>query len=104
MIKQGAIYLILSIVFVLLAHYINYLIIYIDLAYTYINLQLSFLLKDNIVGTHARNILSLMTLPLILGGIPALIWRAIKGKPMPYFLEIVWLLWLLIAISKLLIR
>ncbi|AGH53452.1 hypothetical protein LPE509_01361 [Legionella pneumophila subsp. pneumophila LPE509] len=45
-----------------------------------------------------------MLLPIIIAGIPALIYRALKGKDMPHFIAIVWIIWTIIVLSDILIR
>lgn len=106
MLKQGIIYLILSILVVLFAKYAFLFIVYIDMIYTYFDINLTPIFSGNSYGTLIRNVLSLTLLPVIIAGIPALIYRAIKGKgkQMPYFLELVWVLWLIIVLSKVLIK
>lgn len=104
MLKQSILYLILSILMVLFARYAHLVIVYIDVFYTWITIQLTPLLHGNAYETLLRNVLPLVLLPVIIAGIPALIYRAIKGRHMPYFFEAIWVLWLIIVLSKLLIR
>lgn len=106
MLKQSAIYLILSILIVVFAKYAHLFIVYIDMLYTFIVIKLTPIFSGNSYGTLIRNVLSLTLLPVIIAGIPALIYRAVKGKgkQMPYFLELVWVLWLIIVLSKVLIQ
>lgn len=106
MLKQGIIYLILSILVVLFAKYALLFIVYIDMIYTYFEINLTPIFSGNSYGTLIRNVLSLTLLPVIIAGIPALIYRAVKGKgkQMPYFLELAWVLWLIIVLSKVLVK
>lgn len=104
MLKQSIIYLLLSIVVVLFAQYANLLIIYIDMFYTYINVKLSLIFSSTELGVMFRNVITLVLLPIAIAAIPALIYRAIKGRQMPYFIELTWLLWLVIVLSKVLIH
>ena len=104
MFKQGIIYLLLSIGVVLLTKYANLLIIYIDLFYTQINLILVPIFSTSDLGVMIRKIITLVLIPVLIAAIPALIYYALKRRRMPYFYEITWVLWLVIALSKVLIH
>lgn len=104
MIKQTLIYLLISILIVLFAEYIHLLIVYIDLVYTYISIKLAPIFSNTSVGIITRNVLILVLIPVVIVGIPALIYRLIKGRQMPYFIEITWLIWLVLVLSKVLIQ
>ncbi len=104
MLKQSIAYLILSILIIIFAQYTHLLVIYIVMFYTFITLKLTPLFNGLDNGVMIRNIFSLALLPVIIAGIPALLYRAIKGKHMPGFFEITWILWLIIVLSKVLIR
>ena len=102
--QQGIIYLILSIAVVLFAQYVHLLIVYIDIFYTYINVQLSPIFSNSPIGTLIRKVLTLVLIPVLVATVPALIYRVIKGKHLTYFIEITWFLWLVIVLSKVLIH
>ena len=104
MLKQSIIYLVLSILIVLFAEYAHICIVYIVLFYTYINVKLALIFSNSALGIMLRQVLSLVLLPIAIAAIPALIYRAIKGSQMPYFMEVTWLLWLVIVLSKVLIH
>ena len=103
MLKQSIIYLILSILIVLFAKYAHLAIVYIDMFYTWVTLQLVPIFSGNAYGVLIRNVFTLVLLPVIIAGIPAMVYRAIKGRQMPYFFEVTWILWLIIVLSKVLI-
>lgn len=48
-------------------------------------------------GSIARGLIALLSVPLIIGLIPALIYYAIRRDFFPYFMEIVWIVWLIQA-------
>ena len=104
MIKQSLIDLFLSILVVLFAQYIHLFIVYIDVLYTYINLQLAPIFNQSATGVLIRKVLTLTLLPVMIAMIPALIYRAIKGQQMPYLLQTTWLLWLVIVLIKVVIQ
>ena len=103
-IQQTLLYLVLSIFIVFFSKQIYALIVYIDLFYTIINLKLAPIFSNSPLGIMIRNVISLALLPLIIIGIPALIYRGLKGSQLPYFMEIMWFLWLILALSKVLVR
>lgn len=104
MLKQSIIYLTLSILVVLFAEYAHLFIVYLDMLYTYINLKLAPVFSNTDLGVMIRRVFSLVLIPVVIASIPALFYRLIKGKNMPYFIEITWLLWLVIVLSKILIQ
>ena len=103
MIKQGAIYLILSFLVVYFASHAHLLIVYIDILFTRANLLLSPLFSISPAGILLREVIVLTLLPIVITALPALLYRAIKGKLMPYYYELTWLIWLTIVISKIII-
>ena len=104
MLKQSIIYIALSILIVIFSAYAHLAIVYIDMFYTWVTLELTPIFSSSMYGTLIRNVFSLVVLPVIIVGIPALIYRVIKGQYMPYFIEITWIIWLIIVLSKVLIR
>ena len=104
MLKQGLIYLVLSILVIVFAEYAHLAIVYIDMFYTWISVKLNPIFSVSTYGIRIRNVFSLVLMPVMIAGIPALIYRAIKGRPMPYFVETTWVLWLIIVLSKVLIK
>ena len=100
LLKQSVAYFVLSLLVVLCAKYIHLGIVYLDMIYTYLNV----LIVPYIAGAWLRNVLIMIGLPLILTAIPAIIYRLIKKANMPYFLESVWILWLVFVLSNILIQ
>ena len=97
-------YIILSILVIVFAKYINNFIICLAVFYDYINDHLSVLFNKSAVGILSRNTISLVICPLIITGTPALIYYAFKRSKMPYFIEITWLSWLTLVLSNLLVK
>ncbi len=104
MLRQSFIYLILSVFIVIFASYAQVVIVYLDMLYTYVNLQLSPVFSSSATGILIRQVFSLVLIPVLIACIPALAYRAIKGQHMPYFIQVTWLLWLVIVLSRVLIR
>jgi len=101
--KQSAIYVLLSILCVCFSKYFYSAVVYIDWFYTKMSHLLAPVFSSSHVGVWLCQILTLMLIPLVLVGVPALIYRSIKGEMMPYFFKIVWLVWLIVALSNVLI-
>jgi hypothetical protein len=104
MLRQSLIYLLLSVLIVVFSRYAHLLIVYIDLFFTYINLKLTPIFSQTGWGLIIRKVLVLMLMPIIITGIPALLYRVIKGREMPHFIAIVWVIWTIIVLSVILIR
>lgn len=104
MLRQSVLYLILSILIVLFAHYVHVIVVYIDLFYTYVNIKLTTIFSNHPWAIITREVLALTLIPILIAAIPALVYRAVKGKQMPYLLHITWLLWLILVLSKILIH
>lgn len=104
MLKPFLFYVVLSVVIVLFAHYAHLIIVYIAMGYTYVNLKIAPFFSPSGPGESLRQVLSLILIPLLIAAVPALIYRGIKGKTMPYFFETTWVLWLIIVLSKILVH
>lgn len=104
MTKQILLYIFLTILAVLCKKYLHTLIIYIDLAYAYINLKIDPLFQFLDLSHIWRNIMSMAFSPLLITGPPAVVYKLMKNKLMPHFFEITWLIWFIILISNILIR
>lgn len=104
MFKQTIFYLALSIVVVIFSRYFALGIIQIDQVYTWLNLKLSTVFSHSLVGLTVQQIIVLMMLPIVIAGVPALTYKLVKGGTMPYFLNVVWLVWLVVVLSKVAIQ
>ena len=104
MLKQSLLFLLLSILVIIFAQYAKLFILYTDIVYTYINTLLEPFFGSGFVGEIFRNFFTLVLVPITLAAIPALIYWIIKRKHMPYFIELTWSLWVIIAMSSYLIR
>lgn len=104
MLKQGLIYLGLSILVVLLAKYAQTALIYMDIFYAYVNVKLIPLFNFMGLGFMARRVVLLVLLPVLIIALPAFSYRVIKGKTMPYLLQVTWCLWLTLVMGTVLIR
>ena len=104
MLRQSLIYLLLSILIVIFAKYAHLIIVYVDVFFTYINFLLTPIFSQTGWGLVIRKILVLTLLPVILAAVPALLYKAIKGKEMPHFFAITWVFWTVIVLSDIIVR
>ena len=104
MLRQSLIYLTLSILIVIFAKYAHLLVVYVDMFFTYVNLKLTPIFSQTGWGLVIRKILVLVMLPVIITAVPALIYRAFKGRDMPHFIAITWTVWTVIVLSDILVR
>jgi hypothetical protein len=104
LVKQSSVYLMLSLLIILYSHQMKLFFVYMNMLYAYINLLLQPLFGSGIMGEAFRNMSALVLIPLVLSGIPALIYWIIKRKKMPYFIELTWLFWLILALCSYLIH
>lgn len=103
MLRQFLIYLGLSIIVVLFARYAQQIIVYIDTFFSFINVKLTPIFSQTGIGLVIRKVIVLMLIPIVIAGVPALVYRVIKGKDMPHFLAITWVIWSIIVISDILL-
>jgi len=104
MLRQSLIYLLLSILVVFFAKYADLVIVYVDMLFTYVNLKLTPIFSQTGWGLVFRKILILVLLPVAITAVPALIYRAIKGRMMPHFIAVTWTIWAVIVLSDILVR
>ncbi|MBA2709536.1 MAG: hypothetical protein H0U57_02965 [Tatlockia sp.] len=104
MLKQSLIYLFLSILLVIFGQYAHLLLINISRFSAYLTERLTPLFNQIQLGTTLRQVFILVLIPIIITAIPAVSYRLIKGKDMPYLIESTWCLWLVIVLSNLLMR
>lgn len=103
MLKQALIYLGLSVLIVIFAKYASLLVIYLLTFYVYVNAKLETIFSTSELAVMIRKIIVLVAIPLLITGIPALIYKITKGGKMPYFLPATWLIWMILVFSKVLI-
>jgi hypothetical protein len=48
-------------------------------------------------GNIARGLIALLSIPVLVGLVPAIIYWLVRHKWFPYFMEIVWIVWLVQA-------
>ncbi|STX29581.1 Uncharacterised protein [Legionella beliardensis] len=104
MLKQSLIYLLLSILAIFFTRYIHTFIVYTDMLYTYLYVKLSLLFTPTPISIIISKVIVLTLIPVLIVAIGALIYKLIKGKKMPHFIELTWLLWLVLVLSSIFIH
>ncbi|MGQ3888789.1 hypothetical protein ACQUW5_07130 [Legionella sp. CNM-1927-20] len=104
MLKQSLIYLVLSIIGVLFTRYIHTFIVYTDIFYTYLYGRLFLFFKPTSLDIVVSKVIFLVLIPVVIVGILALLYRLITVRKMPYFIELTWLLWLVLMLSNIFIH
>lgn len=104
MLKHALIFLIISILAVIFSSFTQQCIVYIHLLFITIKNWLMPVFHALDLGPTMLRICLLMLIPLTAAGIPALLYRLVKGRQMPYLIESTWVFWLILALSTILIR
>ncbi|OGV25380.1 MAG: hypothetical protein A3F18_00260 [Legionellales bacterium RIFCSPHIGHO2_12_FULL_37_14] len=98
LLKSYLYYFIASILVVLLAKYIHSALIYLDNFYTYVNALIAPIFNQVGLGKIVHQTLVLILIPIIIIGIPSLVYRLIKHQTMPYFANLTWATWLILVL------
>lgn len=94
MIKQLVSLIILSAIIIVAMLYAQLGIQYLLRAHDYIAQLLGYLFAGSPAGTIAKKLLALLSLPILIAAIPAFIYWLVRRKLFPYFMPIVWTIWL----------
>jgi hypothetical protein len=97
MLKQLAILVALSIAIVLSMSYAQQGVQWLVDAHSWISQLLTDVFTPGQAGSLARGLIALLTIPLIVGLVPALTYWLVRRNWFPYFMEIVWVVWLIQA-------
>lgn len=65
--------------------------------YTYVSQLLTEVFTGGQAGNIARGLIALLAIPVVVGLIPTLMYWFLRRHWFPYFMEIVWVIWLLQA-------
>jgi hypothetical protein len=98
------VYLILSILVVIFSNYVNLAVNFVVYLYDYIDDLLDILFSNSKAGILSRSSFALVVCPLLITGIPAIIYYAIKKVKMPYFVEATWLIWMIVVLGNTIIK
>ena len=62
--------------------------------HTHVSSMLTEVFSGGNAGNIARGLVALLAVPVIIGLVPSLIYFLVRKKWCPYFMEIVWIIWL----------
>ena len=95
MLKQVIAILILSILIIIGIEYAQQGLQYLVTAHDWISDLLKDVFSGGQAGNIARQLIALLIIPLIVALIPAMIYWLAKRSWLPYFMEIIWVIWLI---------
>jgi len=94
MTKNFTIFFVLSILSVLFLAYLSVSAHFVDAIYVHIYDWLGMFLRGNRISMMVRQVISLILIPLIVAGVPAIVYWFFKKKLMPYFFHVLFGAWL----------
>ncbi len=94
--KQTIAYLVLSLLAVMGASYLQQAAHYVATIYSALDATLVPYLSNN----NIRHILLMIVIPIFFASIPAILYRLIKKQDMPYYLPLTWILWMILIFSR----
>lgn len=97
MIKQAAILLGLSIAIIFTMSYAQHGIQLLVASHDWISQQLTDVFSGGNAGNIARGLIALLSVPVLVALIPTLVYWIARRHWFPYFMEIVWVVWLIQA-------
>lgn len=97
MIKQTIALIVFSIAIVLFMSYAHQAITLLLTGHEWVSNMLLNIFSEGQAGNIARGLIALLSIPILVGLIPALIYWIIRRHWFPYFMEIVWIVWLIQA-------
>ncbi|EKD70147.1 MAG: hypothetical protein ACD_46C00619G0002 [uncultured bacterium] len=97
MLKQTIALIALSIAVILSMSYAQQAVQFLLTAHDWISEILLDVFSIGQAGNLARNLIALLSIPVLVGLIPTLLYWMIRRSWFPYFMEIVWVVWLIQA-------
>jgi len=97
MIKQIVALLVISIAIILFMSYAQQGVQLLVTAHDWVSHLLTEIFSGGQAGNLARGLIALLSIPILVGLVPALIYWMVKRNWFPYFMQIVWIIWLVQA-------
>lgn len=97
MLKQVIAIILLSIGIIISMSYAQHFLDLLIKAHDFISHALTEVFSGGQAGNLARGLIALLSVPVLVGLVPTMIYWTIKRSWFPYFMEIVWVIWLLQA-------
>lgn len=97
MLKQIIALIIFSVAIVLSMSYAQQVVHVLINAHDWISQILTDVFSGGQAGNLARGLIALLSMPILIGLVPAMIYWLVKRHWFPYFMQIVWVVWLIQA-------
>jgi hypothetical protein len=97
MLKQVIALLVLSVVIVLSMSYVQHGVHWLLNAHDWVTQLLADVFSGGQAGSLLKGLIALLSIPILVGLLPAAIYWLIRRNWFPYFMEIVWIVWLVQA-------
>lgn len=97
MIKQTLLLIALSVAIVLSMSYAQTGVQYLLTAHDWISQLLTDVFSGGNAGNLARGLIALLSIPILIAFVPTLLYWVVRRHFFPYFMEIVWVVWLVQA-------
>ncbi len=94
MLKQIIVIILLSLAITVGMPYAQQGLQYLLLAHDWVADVLTGVFSGGQAGNIIRNLLTLLAIPVLVGLVPTIIYWIAKRKWFPYFMDIVWIIWL----------
>lgn len=94
MIKQTIALLAISVVIVLTMSYAQQAVQWLLVAHDWVSQLLTDVFSGGQAGNIMRGLMALLAIPVFAGLVPTLAYWAIRRHWFPYFMEVVWIVWL----------
>lgn len=101
MAKQSILLVILSVVAVFFQDQISHLMLGIVSLHDLIAKDLTFFFSGSEVGRVIQGLFALLIIPLVAGGLAALIFWLFKHVSMPHMMATIWIMWLIVLVAVL---
>jgi hypothetical protein len=95
MLKNFIVLILLSLAVIFGTKHLHPIILVLVSAHDWISQLLLQVFSGGELGSAVRNLISLILVPLFIGAIPATVYWFSKHRQFPYFMHIVWVMWLL---------
>lgn len=97
MFKQLIAITVLSVAIILAANYAQEAVLFLVRSHDWVSELLMSVFSGGEAGNIARGLIALLSIPILIGLIPSIIYWALKRSWFPYFMEIVWIVWFIQA-------
>jgi hypothetical protein len=97
MLKQLIALIVFSVAIIFSTAYVQQGVHWLIDAHEWVSVLLTHIFSTDDAGTLARGLIALLSIPLLVGLLPTTIYWIIRKTRFPYFMQIVWIVWLVQA-------